>query len=255
MLDSGVHSSKNAQPRNIWLKQRFITIVEDNTWPNLNRGRFLLYPHEGDKDEINRSLCSCHLFFMSVLLFCETPKPYECWSTIGRYEDIEPHIRGSFIKEKMIFGPSHLKKNTPKASKGLFNAVSMETESGRRVIRTSFWLTDETPPRRREDSSIPTDVGIETATTKLRVRRRSWPTAAPEDDSPLENLVMDVLKSARRAFIRSPSLTKQSWSSGKHQSEYSCQQRDFLFGVFSRVTCLVHPLASELDLSIVFNHV
>ncbi|XP_039536465.1 low density lipoprotein receptor adapter protein 1a isoform X2 [Pimephales promelas] len=28
---------------------------------------------------------------------------------------------------------------------------------------------------------------------------------------------MDVLKSARRAFIRSPSLTKQSWSSGKHQ--------------------------------------
>lgn len=124
----------------------------------------------------------------------------------------------------------------------------METESGRRVIRTSFWLTDETPPRRREDSSIPTDVGIETATTKLRVRRRSWPTAAPEDASPLENLVMDVLKSARRAFIRSPSLTKQSWSSGKHQSEYSCQQRDFLF---TRVTYVVHPLASELDLSIV----
>ncbi|XP_043074150.1 low density lipoprotein receptor adapter protein 1a isoform X2 [Puntigrus tetrazona] len=28
---------------------------------------------------------------------------------------------------------------------------------------------------------------------------------------------MDVLKSARRAFIRSPSLSKQSWSSGKHQ--------------------------------------
>ncbi|XP_051520126.1 low density lipoprotein receptor adapter protein 1a isoform X1 [Myxocyprinus asiaticus] len=28
---------------------------------------------------------------------------------------------------------------------------------------------------------------------------------------------MDVLKSARRAFIRSPSLTKQSWISGKHQ--------------------------------------
>uniref|UniRef100_A0A672MWD8 Low density lipoprotein receptor adaptor protein 1a n=1 Tax=Sinocyclocheilus grahami TaxID=75366 RepID=A0A672MWD8_SINGR len=28
---------------------------------------------------------------------------------------------------------------------------------------------------------------------------------------------MEVLKSARRAFIRSPSLTKQSWSSGKHQ--------------------------------------
>lgn len=28
---------------------------------------------------------------------------------------------------------------------------------------------------------------------------------------------MDVLKSARRAFIRSPSLTKQSWSSGKHK--------------------------------------
>ncbi|XP_077052501.1 low density lipoprotein receptor adapter protein 1a isoform X2 [Siphateles boraxobius] len=71
-------------------------------------------------------------------------------------------------------------------------------------------------PRRREDSSIPTDVGIETATTKLRVRR-SWPTTAPEDASPLENLVMDVLKSARRAFIRSPSLTKQSSSSGKHQ--------------------------------------
>ncbi|XDV34633.1 hypothetical protein PO909_004772, partial [Leuciscus waleckii] len=71
--------------------------------------------------------------------------------------------------------------------------------------------------RRREDSSIPTDVGIETATTKFRLRRRSWPTAAPEEASPLENLVMDVLKSARRAFIRSPSLTKQSWSSGKHQ--------------------------------------
>lgn len=73
------------------------------------------------------------------------------------------------------------------ASNGLFNAVSMETESARRVIRTSFWLTDETPPRRREDSSIPTDVGIETATTKLRVRRRSsWATAAPEDASPLK---------------------------------------------------------------------
>lgn len=35
---------------------------------------------------------------------------------------------------------------------------------------------------------------------------------------------MDALKSAGRAIIRSPSLAKQSWTSGKHKSEfYSCQ--------------------------------
>lgn len=103
---------------------------------------------------------------------------------IWRYED--KYAR--FLHTSLILGHQPFKKHTPKeASNGLFNAVSMETESARRVIRTSFWLTDETPPRRREDSSIPTDVGIETATTKLRVRRRSsWATAAPEDASPLK---------------------------------------------------------------------
>lgn len=31
---------------------------------------------------------------------------------------------------------------------------------------------------------------------------------------------MDALKSAGRAIIRSPSLAKQSWISGKHKSEF-----------------------------------
>lgn len=36
--------------------------------------------------------------------------------------------------------------------------------------------------------------------------------------------IMDALKSAGRAIIRSPSLAKQSWISGKHKSEFhSCQ--------------------------------
>ncbi len=142
---------------------------------------------------------------------------------IERNEHIMALIPGYLIQTRcllsccLIFAHSHFKKHTShdEASNGLFNAVAMETESWRRV--TSYWLTAETPPTRHGDSSIPTDVCIDTATTKLRVRRRSsWPTAAPEDASPLWNLAMDVLKSARRAFA------KQSWSSGKHQSEYSC---------------------------------
>ncbi|XP_057211651.1 low density lipoprotein receptor adapter protein 1a isoform X2 [Triplophysa rosa] len=57
-----------------------------------------------------------------------------------------------------------------------------------------------------------------TATRKLRVRRRSsWPAAALEDASPSKDIAMNVLKSARKAFIRSPGLSKQSRSSGKHQ--------------------------------------
>lgn len=31
---------------------------------------------------------------------------------------------------------------------------------------------------------------------------------------------MDALKSAGRAIIRSPSMAKQSWGSGRHKSEY-----------------------------------
>lgn len=36
--------------------------------------------------------------------------------------------------------------------------------------------------------------------------------------------IMDALKSAGRAIIRSPSLAKQSWISGKHKSEFHCCQ-------------------------------
>lgn len=36
---------------------------------------------------------------------------------------------------------------------------------------------------------------------------------------------MDALKSAGRAIIRSPSIAKQSWGSGRHKSEYSAVQR------------------------------
>lgn len=38
--------------------------------------------------------------------------------------------------------------------------------------------------------------------------------------SPLGYDTMDALKSAGRAIIRSPSMAKQSWGSGRHKSEY-----------------------------------
>ena len=39
--------------------------------------------------------------------------------------------------------------------------------------------------------------------------------------APLLDYDMDALKSAGRAIIRSPSVAKQSWGSGRHKSEYA----------------------------------
>lgn len=45
---------------------------------------------------------------------------------------------------------------------------------------------------------------------------------------------MDALKSAGRAIIRSPSMAKQSWNSGKHKSKYSRLVFSLLFNSSQR---------------------
>lgn len=53
--------------------------------------------------------------------------------------------------------------------------------------------------------------------------------------APLLDYDMDALKSAGRAIIRSPSVAKQSWGSGRHKSEYAvvkCTTTEALAGAY-----------------------
>lgn len=62
---------------------------------------------------------------------------------------------------------------------------------------------------------------------------------------------MDALKSAGRAIIRSPSLAKQSWISGKHKSEFhSCQSARICLEIMTGLYLL---LCSEVQTQSCFN--
>lgn len=66
------------------------------------------------------------------------------------------------------------------------------------------------PPRMLGDSSIPTDVGV-TATTKLRVRRRSsWPAAAFEDAYPSKTSPWMCWNQPERFLFAAPVLASSS---------------------------------------------